>query len=98
MPPSQPLLDARSQQFRIGTFGTNGVITTRAGVTLAASDKWVLKSAPKPGGWNVNTPPIHSYVEIWVTGDIKLDDGGTVVIQQQVDGGSQKVISDVTAT
>ena len=85
-------------RIRVGTFGANGVITTRAGLTLAASDKWVLKSAPKPGGWNVNTPPIHSYVEIWITGDIKLDDGGTVVIQQQIDGGSQKVISDVTAT
>jgi hypothetical protein len=32
-----------------------------------------------------------------VTGNIKLDDGGTVVIQQNVDGATGKVISDVQA-
>ena len=75
-----------------------GTTASRGGITLAASDKWTLKAAPKPGGWNVNTPTIHRYVEIWVTGDIKLDDGGTVVLEQKVDAASGKVISDVTAT
>ena len=74
-----------------------GTTSARAGITLAASDKWVIKAAPKPGGWTVNTPTIHRYVEIWVTGDIKLDDGGTVVLQQNVDGATGKVISDVSA-
>lgn len=74
-----------------------GTTSTKGNLTLAASDKWTLKSAKKPGGWTVNTPTIHSYVEIWVTGDIKLDDGGTVVIQQTVDGPSGVVISDVQA-
>ena len=74
-----------------------GTTSARGNLTLAASDKWVLKAAPKPGGWSVNTPTIHRYVEIWVTGDIKLDDGGTVVLQQNVDGASGKVISDVSA-
>jgi hypothetical protein len=74
-----------------------GTTSSRGNLTLAASDKWVLKAAPKPSGWTVNTPTIHRYVEIWVTGDIKLDDGGTVVLQQNVDGASGKVISDVSA-
>jgi hypothetical protein len=84
-------------RIRVGTFDTSGNVVTRGGITIAGSDKWVLKTAPKPSGWNVNTPTIHSYVEIWVTGDIKLDDGGTIVLQQLVDG-SGKVISDVSAT
>ena len=74
-----------------------GTTSTPAGITLAASDKWVLKAAAKPGGWTVNTPPIHRYVEIWVTGDIKLDDGGTVVLEQKIDGATGVVISDVSA-
>jgi hypothetical protein len=73
-----------------------GTTATPAGITLAASDKWTLKAAPKPGGWNVNTPPIHRYVAIWVTGDIKLDDGGTVIVQQNVDGATGVLISDVS--
>jgi hypothetical protein len=83
-------------RIRVGTFTGNDVVT-RGNITIAASDKWTLKSAPKPGGWTTSSPTIHSYVEIWVTGDIKLDDGGTIVLQQLVDGPSQKVISDVSA-
>lgn len=79
-------------RIQVGTLASPGTLT------LDHSDKWTFKSAPKPSGWNVNTPPIHSYVEIWVTGNIKLDDGGTIVLQQQVDGATGVVISDVTAT
>jgi hypothetical protein len=74
-----------------------GTTSTPAGITLAAADKWMLKSAPKPKGWTASTPTIHRYVEIWVTGNIKLDDGGTIVLQQQVDGPTGVVISDVAA-
>jgi len=80
----------------IGTV-TNGAVVTKGDLVLAGSDKWTLKAAPKPGGWTTSTPTIHRYVDIWVTGNIKLDDGGTVVIQQTVDGASGKVISDVQA-
>lgn len=84
-------------RIRVGTFGANGAVVTRGDLVLAGGDKITFKSAPKPGGWTTSTPTIHSYVEIWVTGNIKLDDGGTVILQQQVDGGSGKVISDVSA-
>ena len=87
---------ANPYRIRVGTFANNSVLS-RGDLTIAGSDKWTFKSAPKPGGWNTSTPPIHSYVEVWVTGNIKLDDGGTIVLQQQVDGGSGKVISDVSA-
>ena len=75
-----------------------GTTASPAGITLSGSDKWTLKAAKKPGGWTVNTPPIHRYVAIWATGDIKLDDGGTVVLEQLVDGSTGVVISDVRAT
>jgi len=74
-----------------------GTPVAKGNLTLGGTDKWTLKAPKKPGGWTVNTPTTHAYVEIWVTGDIKLDDGGTVVIQQLVDG-SGVIISDVTAT
>jgi hypothetical protein len=75
-----------------------GTTAARGNITLNGSEKWTLKAAGKPGGWNVNTPTIHRYVQIWVTGDIKLDDGGTIIIEQKVDSASGKVISDVQAT
>jgi hypothetical protein len=84
---------------QIGTTGAKG------NLTLAAADKWVLKAAPKPSGWNyLTSPPVHRYVAIWVTGDIKLDDGGTVVLEQKTEAhlvngvNVDFVISDVTAT
>ena len=80
----------------VGTV-TNGQVVTKGNLKLDGGDKWVLKAAPKPGGWTVNTPTIHRYVEIWVTGNINLDDGGTVVIEQKVDGATGAVISDVQA-
>ncbi|HJT81843.1 MAG TPA: hypothetical protein VJ719_11650, partial [Chthoniobacterales bacterium] len=76
---------------------TNGQVVTKGDLTLAGGDKWTLKAAPKPSGWTVATPTVHRYVDIWVTGNIKLDDGGTVVIEQKVDGATGKVISDVQA-
>lgn len=75
-----------------------GTTSARGGLTLAGGDKWTLKAAAKPKGWTASTPTIHRYVAIWVTGDIKLDDGGTVVLEQKVDAATGAVISDVSAT
>ena len=82
-----------------------GTLSTKGNLTLDHTDKWTLKAAPKPAGWNyLSSPPVHRYVAIWVTGDISLNDGGTVVLEQKTEPHSVNgvtvdfVISDVTAT
>ena len=47
-------------------------------INLASKDIFQLKPPPIPKG-SVNTV-VNSYVTLWVTGDIKLDDGGTVQV------------------
>ena len=56
-----------------------------------------MKAPAVASGWTTSTPPVVGYVEIWVTGDIKLDDGGTVVIQQVTDGATGVEKSHVEA-
>jgi len=59
-----------------------GTTSSRGNLTIAAKDKWTLKASTVTIGKTVT--PVDSYVEIWVTGDIKLDDGGTVAIEDKV--------------
>ena len=55
-------------------------------ITMAASDKWVIHAPPLPKGWTTSTPVTYGYIEIWVTGNVKMDDGGGVVLESKYDG------------
>ena len=51
-------------------------------ITLKNKDKWSLKQTKQKVN-GVDTV-VDTYAEIWVTGDIKLDDGGTLAIEPGV--------------
>jgi hypothetical protein len=52
-------------------------------VTLGNKDIWAIKTAAPAKGAPAGTV-VDSYIEIWVTGNIKLDDGGQIDIKPGV--------------
>ncbi len=52
-------------------------------ITLTNADIWQIKTPPPPKGSPAGTV-VDSYIEIWVTGNIKLDDGGQIDIKPGV--------------
>lgn len=75
-------IDKNTSDVTVSSDPANPTRIKAGSLTLAGGDKWKLEPTTKKIN-GVNTA-VDSYVEIWVTGDIKLDDGGTVVIQPGV--------------
>lgn len=68
---------------KISTDPNNPTKIKVSGIKLDSKDKWTIKAPDAPKGSPAGTKG-NGYVEIWVTGDIKLDDGGTIVIEDGV--------------
>lgn len=79
-------IDKNTADITASTDKANPTRIVASSLTLSGGDKWTLKAPAVAKGWTTSTPPVVGYVEIYVTGNIKLDDGGTVVIQSVEDG------------
>lgn len=70
----------------LSTDSTKATRIKVSSISLKGKDKWNLKattSTKKVNGVDVTTVT-PTYVEVWVTGDITLDDGGAVVVENGV--------------
>lgn len=70
---------------QVSTDPANPTRINATSLQLANKDTWTIHAPPMPAGWKVGVPPAIAYVQIHVTGDIKLDDGGRVVIEDKMD-------------
>ena len=75
-------IDKNTSDVTPSTDKSNPTRIKAGSLTLDHTDKWTLKATTQKIN-GVNTV-VDSYIEVWVTGDIKLDDGGTVIIQPGV--------------